>query len=161
MIECLREQEVLEAVAAGRLDETLREHLAICSSCTDAAEVAAALRAEHDAAYEDAVIPAADVIWLRAQLRARAEATRVAARPIAIVQALGVACAVGAAAGLLGTTAWWLRSWAAWLANAVAVISSAPSTLEIANLAARGILLALCVWLVLAPVAVYLAATED
>ena len=101
------------------------------------------------------------MVWLRAQLQARADAARVASRPIAVVQALGVACAIGAIAAIVGTTFWWLRSWVAWLGDAAAVIASAPSTFEMATLASRGILLAVGVWLVLAPVAVYLAATED
>jgi len=107
------------------------------------------------------MVPAADVIWLHAKIRARHEAMRLAVRPIALVQALGFACAVGAGAALIGTSAWWLRSWVVWLSNAAAVIANAPSTVEVASIAARGVLLALCVWLVIAPVAVYLAAADD
>jgi hypothetical protein len=125
-------------------------------------DVVAALQDEWDDAWDEAAaVPDANVVWLRAQLRARAEAAQLAARPIAVVQALGVACAIGAAAGVIGTIAWWLRSWAAWLSSAATVIASADSSLEMATLASRGILLALAVWLVIAPVAVYLAATEE
>ncbi len=125
-------------------------------------DVVAALQDEWDDAWDEAAaVPDANVVWLRAQLRARAQAAQLAARPIAVVQALGVACAIGAAAGVIGTIAWWLRSWAAWLSSAATVIASADSSLEMATLASRGILLALAVWLVIAPVAVYLAATEE
>jgi hypothetical protein len=124
-------------------------------------DVVAALQEEWDDAWDEAAVPNANVVWLRAQLRARAEAAQLAARPIVVVQALGVACAIGAAAGVIGTMAWWLRSWAAWLSSAAAVIAGADSSLEMATLATRGILLALAVWLVIAPVAVYLAATEE
>ena len=183
MIECPFESEVLEAVAAARLKpgattetgrqpamvgpgfspaaQELAQHLDVCASCHDAAVVAAALRDEQDAAWEDAALPSAQVVWLRAQLHARAEATRVASRPIAIVQALGAACLIGAIAALIGTTFWWLRSWVAWLGDAAAVVANAPGTFEMATLASRGILLAVGVWLVLAPVAVYLATIED
>jgi hypothetical protein len=181
MIDCPRESEILEAVASARLKPgpttaagqsavagpgfspaiELQRHLAECRWCEDAAEVAAALGDEQGIAWHDADIPQADVVWLRAQLHARAEAARVASRPITIVQALGIACAAGAAAGLVGTTAWWLQSWVAWLSSAATVVASAPSTFEMAGLLARGIFLALGVWLVLAPVAVYLAAIED
>ena len=120
------------------------------------------LREECDAACEEAArIPSAEVLWLRAKIRARGEAAQLAAKPVAIVQALGVACAVGATAGVLGTTVWWLRSWIAWLSSAAAAIATADSSLQIATVASRGILLALAVWLVIAPVAVYLAATEE
>jgi hypothetical protein len=125
-------------------------------------DVVAALQDEWDDVWDEAAaVPDANVVWLRAQLRARAQAAQLAARPIAVVQALGVACAIGAAAGVIGTIAWWLRSWAAWLSSAATVIASADSSLEMATLASRGILLALAVWLVIAPVAVYLAATEE
>jgi hypothetical protein len=120
------------------------------------------LREECDTAREEAArIPSGEVLWLRAKIRARAEAAQLAAKPVAIVQAFGVACAVGAAVGVLGTTVWWLRSWIAWLSSAAAAIASADSSLQIATVASRGILLALAVWLVIAPVAVYLAATEE
>jgi hypothetical protein len=125
-------------------------------------DVVAALQDEWDDVWDEAAaVPDANVVWLRAQLRARAQAAQLAARPIAVVQALGVACAIGAAAGVIGTIAWWLRSWAAWLSSAATVIASADSSLEMATLASRGILLALAVWLVIAPVAVYLAATDE
>jgi hypothetical protein len=128
----------------------------------DDQDLIAALQEEWADAWDEAAeVPDANVVWLRAQLRARAEAASLAARPIAVVQALGVACAIGAAAGVVGTLAWWLRSWAAWLSSAAVVIASADSSLEMATLASRGILLALAVWLVIAPVAVYLAATEE
>lgn len=159
--ECPLESEVLEAAVAGRDDRTLADHLDACPSCRDAAIVTAALRGERDLAWDEAALPSSHVVWLRAQLRARHEAARVASRPIAVVQALGVACAIGAIAAIVGTSFWWLRSWAAWLGDAAALLASAPTTLEMATLASRGILLAVGVWLVLAPVAVYLAATED
>jgi predicted anti-sigma-YlaC factor YlaD len=161
---CPRESDVLEVVAADATTEAGREvlaHLSACESCRDAAAVAAALRAERDAAWEEASLPTADVVWLRAQLYARAEAARVASRPIAMVQALGIACAVGAIGAVIGTASWWLRSWVAWLGDAAALVAGAPGTFEMATVASRGILLAVGVWLVLAPVAVYLAATED
>ena len=169
MIECPRESEILEAVASARLkpdattaaDRALADHVEACPSCRDAAIVAAALRGERDLAWDEAALPTSHVVWLRAQLRARNEAARVASRPIAVVQALGVACAIGAIAAIVGTSFWWLRSWVVWLGDAAALVASAPTTLEMATLASRGILLAVGVWLVLAPVAVYLAATED
>jgi hypothetical protein len=161
--ECPRESEVLEAaVIGGRpADPELADHVDACPSCREAALVVAALRVERDVAWEEAALPTSHVVWLRAQMRARAEATRLASGPIAVVQALGAACAVGVIAAIVGTSYWWLRSWVVWLGDAAAVIASAPSTFEMATLASRGILLAVGVWLVLAPVAVYLAATED
>jgi predicted anti-sigma-YlaC factor YlaD len=165
MTECPFESQILEATVVGPActptDPELADHLGECASCRDAAVVAAALRSERDIAWEEASLPTSDVVWLRAQLYARAEAARVASRPIAVVQAVGVACAVGAIAAVVGTSFWWLRSWIAWLGDTAALLASAPTTFEMAAVASRGILLAVGVWLVLAPVAVYLAATED
>jgi hypothetical protein len=159
--ECLREQDVIEAVTARRVDDELGAHLDRCALCRDTADVARAMFDEQDDTWSEAVVPAADVVWLRAQMRARAEAARVASRPVVVVQALGIACAAGAVAGVIGTIAWWLRSWVSWLSHAAVVVTTAQSSIDMAALATRGILLALCVWLVLAPVAVYLAATDD
>jgi hypothetical protein len=78
-----------------------------------------------------------------------------------LVQALGLACLIGAIAGVVGTGAWWLRSWASWLSSAAALVAGLDGTMEMTTLAMRGVLLALAVWLVIAPVAVYLAAIED
>jgi predicted anti-sigma-YlaC factor YlaD len=164
MTSCPFESEILEAAAVGPAclaNSELAAHLEQCESCRDAALVVGALRNERDVAWDEAALPTSEVMWLRSQLRARAEATRVASRPIAVVQALGVACAIGAVAAIIGTTFWWLRSWVVWLGDAAALVASAPSTFEMATLASRGILLAVGVWLVLAPVAVYLAAIED
>lgn len=163
--DCPFESEVLEAAVVGpglsAAARELTDHLRECPTCRDAALVAAALRSERDIAWEEASLPTSDVVWLRARLYARAEAARIASRPMAVVQALGVACAIGAIAAVAGTSLWWLRSWAVWLGDTAALLASAPTTFEVATVASRGILLAVGVWLVLAPVAVYLAATED
>ena len=168
---CAREPEVLDAVASGRLSrrgdngaadvKEVRAHVAACASCRDLADVTQALFEEREEAWLEPDVPTANVVWLRAQLRARAEAARLASRPIAIAQAVGLACAVGAMAGVVGTGVWWLRSWATWLSEAAMVVATAPSSFEMIGLAVRGMLLAAAVWLVLAPVAVYLAATDE
>lgn len=159
---CHHEPDVLDAVAARRMDDALAAHVKTCAVCRDAADVAGVLFSDHyDALGEAAAVPSAQAVWVRAQMRARAEATRVASRPVLIVQAIGVVCATAAVAGVVGTVAWWLRSWASWLSSAATVIASAPATADVVGLAMRGALLAISVWLVLAPVAVYLAATDD
>jgi hypothetical protein len=165
VVTCPHEADVVDAVASGRwparIETHLREHVAGCRICTDLAEVAGALHTDQLEMFSQAPVPTAEVVWWRAQMRARAEAARIVARPVAAVQAIGAACAVGAVAGLLGTTAWWLRSWIDWLSTAATLLSGTAGGLDVAGLATRGILLALAVWLVLAPIAVYLAATED
>src|SRR3954468_14985839 len=96
-VECPREQDVLDAVAAnrwpGRCDADLEAHILACAVCSDLAIAGAALRAEHDQAWSEARIPTSSAVWWRAQVRAREEAARAAARPIAFVQGIAVACA--------------------------------------------------------------------
>jgi hypothetical protein len=111
-------------------------HLAECADCREAVAIASALMSEADPAVEP---PSADVVWFRAQLRARAEAAELAARPVLVAQAVAGASVVGGVAAVIG----------------------ALGGLEVIALATRGLLLAFALWLLIAPVAVYLASTED
>ena len=162
-LDCCREADVIDAVASqrwpDRADEELRRHVASCVICADVAEVASALREDHDAVCDEAMhLPSADLIWLRSQARARAEATRQAARPIAIMQALGLAGATAVISLLIGAVAYWVWQRADWL---TAFPSYEPVAMDTMGLAVRGVLLAVGLWLILAPVAVYLVASED
>lgn len=160
---CAREADVVDAVSSrrwpGRADAELRAHVAGCAVCTDVAAVAAALAEDHEAAWVEATaLPPADVVWFRAQARARADAEREAARPIAIMQALGFACAAGVISILIGVIAMWAWTRAEWLQS---FGDAGVLPFDAMGLAIRGILLAVGLWLVLAPVAVYLVAADD
>ena len=162
-LECCREADVIDAITSqrwpDRATDDLRAHVAQCAICADVAEVASALREDHDAAWAEATrLPSADVVWFRAQARARADASRQAARPIAIMQALGLACATGVISVLIGVVAFWVWQRADWLQ---ALPTFEPVGLDVMGLAIRGVLLAVGLWLVLAPVAVYLVASDD
>jgi hypothetical protein len=162
-LECAREADVIDAITSQRwperVDAELREHVAQCAICADVAEVASALREDHDVAWiEAARVPPSDVVWFRAQARARTEAARQAARPIAIMQALGLAGATGVISLLIGVVAYWVWQRADWVAMLPA---SNPLSLDMMGFAIRGVLLAIGLWLVLAPVAVYLVASDD
>jgi len=161
--ECPREADVLDAVASqrwpDRLDPHLRLHVAECPCCEELAEVAAALAVDRDTACAEArVVPSADLVWFRSQARARADAAREAARPIAIMQALGFACAAAVISALIGVVAFWVWSRADSLL-AFRGLELVP--LDAMGFAMRGTLLAIGLWLVLAPVAVYLVAADD
>ena len=160
MIACARESDVRLAARVGRFDD-VKEHLRECALCQDTLVVALALQADEEVARTESPVPTADVVWIRAQLRARREAAKVAVRPLFVMQALGLACLVGAVVGVFGTGAWWLRSWATWLSSIAALGAGLEGSAEMTTLAVRGVALALAVWLVIAPVAVYLAAIED
>jgi hypothetical protein len=145
---CIREPEILEAVLADRLTEELRAHAATCAVCGDFVWVATAVHDEFGNAQRRARVPAAHVVWLRAQMRAREEAERTAARPIVFTQALTIA-------GLIGL----LLS----LASRLSVQSSIWTTLAAlpSQTPAWPLGIALASWLVLAPLALYLAFARD
>ena len=162
-LECARELEVIDAIASqrwpDRADEELRAHVLGCEHCADVAEVASALRHDKDVALvESARMPSADLVWFRAQARARAEASRQAARPVAIMQAIGLAGATGVISMLIGIVAYWVWQRTDWLTT---VQTLQPIGFDSMGFAVRGVLLAVGLWLILAPVAVYLVASDD
>lgn len=100
-----------------------------------------AIRKEHELAERQARVrvPPAELVWMRAQMRAREEAARKAARPILIAQALGIAVFVG-------------------------LLISVVSQFSLAQLPQVPLPLVEVVvgsWLVLAPLALYLAFSRD
>jgi hypothetical protein len=107
-VECEREAEVYEAVSLGqwpdRVDADLRAHVAGCAVCADIAEVASAFQDERHLALAHAPVPSSGLVWWRAELRARQEAARLAARPITVVQIASLVCVVGAA--VVAVAAW-------------------------------------------------------
>ena len=163
IVECPREPDVVDAIASrrwpDRADAELRDHVRACAICADLATVATAIGSEQEVSWSEAVaLPPAHVVWLRAQARARAEAARRAARPIAVMQALGFATAAALMSIFIGAAAWWVWS----RTDLLAVLPTiSPDGVNAMGLAVRGVLLAIGLWLVLAPVAVYLAAVDE
>jgi hypothetical protein len=165
-LECVREQDVIDAIASGRwpgrVDAELCEHVSGCPVCADAAEVMAAFAAERDQPSTDAaVLPPAEIVWYRAQMRARAEAAQLAGRPMAVVQALAIACAVGAMAASGETILPWLQAAFASVPPVASHLIAAPASVDILALTLRGASLAIAISLVLAPIAVYLSAADE
>ena len=166
IIECCREQDVLDALTSGRwpgrADADLRAHVAACELCADVVDVAGALLVDRDDQPGDARIPSSAVVWWRAQRRARQEAAREAARPITVALALASVAAVGLTVSALAALSPWLngllRGWMSGMGDAMASAQT-PAVL----LAYGWMLPALIigVWLVLAPVAIYFAVADD
>jgi hypothetical protein len=104
-IDCAREQDVLDMLAArrwpGRCEAELSDHIRECAICGDLVAAAAALLDEHECAWSEARVPPSTVVWWRAQVRAREEAARAAGRPIAFVQGVAASCAVWVAVSLV------------------------------------------------------------
>jgi hypothetical protein len=123
VIDCPREQDVLDAIAAGRwpgrADAELAAHVEGCCVCRDVALVAAVIGAEQESAWQHAQVPSSAHVWWRAQMRARREAARAAARPITVAQGIAGASAAGLAAagiGYLSGTSLWTQ-WTTLLSN--------------------------------------------
>ena len=168
--ECTREADVLEAVAFGRWPDhagDLVAHVAACPVCADLVEVARALHADRETACREAQLPTAGMVWWRATIRARAEATRTVTQPITVAQGVAGACAAGivcAAAGL----AWQSVQWIAWTGRVGDLVSRLESR-RIAIGAASSlalehgplVLLAVAACIVLAPIALYIPLADD
>ena len=168
--ECPHEQDVLDALAArrwpARCDEELRAHVAACTLCTDLIEVASALLVEQESAWQEATVPPSSVVWWRAQIRAREEAARSAARPVAFMQGVAASLALWIAVVVLRAIPWpGMPNWRGWVAGLVPSVSVPDFSTLAAAVPGGWLLLALVLvlgaWLVLAPVAIYFAATDE
>jgi hypothetical protein len=103
------------------------------------AEIATLIQEDYAQARQEARVPPAQIIWLRAEMRAREEATRRVIRPIVVGQAVGIA----ALAGLL-----------------VALLSRI-SLAQLPQIPLAVVEVVLGSWLLLAPIALYLALSRD
>jgi hypothetical protein len=167
-VDCCREEDVLDALTSGRwpdrADDELRTHVATCDICRDVVDVASAVLMAREIEPTDMRIPSSAVMWWRAQMRARQEAAREAARPITVAQVVALVSVVAlTAAGLVALSPWFGELLGGWVSGARSAASSGATQASAAFFAGGWMLPALMigVWLVLAPVAIYLAVAED
>ena len=161
--ECLRESEVLEAVALDRL-HLVREHLDACESCAEVATVARALRSELEAGCREAHVPSAGAVWWRATIRARAEAARTVSQPITWAQGIAGACAVGLAVGFGGIGWRWLQTFTSAADFVVRLDARRDDIAAASGLVlqyALPLTLGLAACLVIAPLALYFALSDE
>ena len=162
-LECPREGDVFEAIAFHRIDG-VRDHIAACAICADIAAVAGALRADHSDACREAQIPTAAIVWWRSTIRARAEAARTVSQPITVAQGIAGASAIGLAISLV-TIMWPSLSWVVSTTDLVARLGagrqeiSSMSALVLQN--SLPLLLGIVACLLVAPVAVYVALSDE
>jgi hypothetical protein len=156
ILECPRENDVLDALAAARwpdrMEPELAEHVASCSICQDVITVASAMQEDHDATWREASVPSSGQMWWRAEMRARQDAVREALRPVAVAQGVAVVLALAVAAG---------AGWFAW--PTVQAFFSTASLAEIPGIASPmfiPIAVAMAALLVVAPVALYVVLSE-
>ena len=166
-LDCSREQDVLDAAAANRwpdrVDAALREHVTTCAICADVVEIAVAFLEDRECARAEAQVPPAAVVWWRSQIRAREEAARIALRPIVVVQTVATICVAIASLAVAPAASSWLRS----LLTSLGATDwwSLPSDINFSWILSAAAyttlpLLAVGIWVVLAPVVVYLALDE-
>jgi hypothetical protein len=164
--ECPREGEVTAAIrdrAWRGEDEDVRRHARECPAC---AEVLAVCEALHRTLGPvDKHLPSAGQVWHRATLRARADAVQSASRPL--VWSYGVAGAAVAGLALAVAGRWWPALVAEvrrleWTSPAPAGVPTDVGGWVLAMLqGGLPLVVAACVCLALAPLAVYLAIRDD
>ena len=164
--ECVREQDLVDAIATNRwperADEELRQHVALCSICADLVEVVRPLLDEGEHATEEVRLPPANVVWWRAQIRARNEATRAATRPLTIAHGAAIASVVAVAIGL-AITAWarldgWRESLRSFAGYVLSIEMPLPGFLA---QHAVGLALVAATCLIVAPLVVYFAVLDE
>ena len=166
-IECEREPDVLDALAAqrwpGRCDDELQAQVSACGICTDLLQVANALLEDYDTTYEEARVPPAGVAWWHAQLRAREEDARAAARPIAFIQGVAVSVAVWMVVTLLRAVP--ASAVTAWKEGIIGFLPQlkvpVPGIADVTAAVPASVLLLVGAALLLAPLAIYFAVAED
>ena len=129
---CHREQDVLDALVSGRMEE-LREHLAACSDCADLALVAGAFQSE---SVEEAHLPSASFLWWKSKLRARRESEAKAIQPVLVAEKIALAAG---AAGLAGV-AWWFWPSATFLLNSTLALGTGVAVVSLMGFAVYAVL---------------------
>ena len=119
-----------------------------CAQCAEAAALAKRLRDDFEQTTRQARVPTPEIVWWRAQMRARQEATRAAVRPILFTQALAIAALAGLVISVAGRITLPIFSW-----TSLMPIRASLPLLPIAIVAG-------C-WLLIAPLALYFVFSRD
>jgi len=121
-----------------------------CPQCGPLVMLADQVRREFEDTRRDARVPTPEIVWWRAQMRAREEAARKAARPILLTQALAIAALIGLLVSVAGRMTLGAIPWPV---LDVFAVSQTSALLPVAIVAG-------C-WLILAPIALYYAFSRD
>ncbi|MEO7270554.1 MAG: hypothetical protein ABIX28_14270 [Vicinamibacterales bacterium] len=159
-VECPREAEVIDALTTMQWPERcgteLQAHVADCEGCRDLVATVAPLGDAWQENRAEAHVPASGMVWWRAQMRARREAARAAARPITVVQAIA---GLAGLALIVGTLAW-LSPWVA--ATFTSSFSRVSGTLpDVRAAASSWAVTAGIAFLAVTSIVVYLVVAED
>lgn len=115
--------------------------------------VADALAREAALAGSEAHPPSSGIVWWRAQMRARQEATQLAEKPITIVHALAIAAGVGLMLSVFGYAVAGVKDSAGWLSNVAQSLTAAAGSLPTLSLTSPWVMATLTAAVVSAVVA--------
>ena len=139
----------------------------ITNTPTDAeieAIVADALATEAAMASTEAQPPSSAIVWWRAQMRARREATELAQKPITIVQSLTISAGAGLMLSLVGSVIAIVKGSSGWLTNLSQSISAAAGSVPALSLTTPWVaysLTGMLITLVVASVAAYVIYSDE
>ncbi len=140
---CLREDELLDALTRGYVGPDLEAHIAACESCAELHIVAGAVLEDRAHAMAEAPVPSSATMLWRMKARHRQELAAQARRTLLFGQAATLLVAVTLALAFFG------RNLAASMYNAWAAMSlSTP------------LMLVLALWIVAAPIAGWVAVRQ-
>ena len=172
---CPREQDVINAIVLGRwphqCDQTLHAHAAECRVCKEIVDVTSVFRLEREQLRSEISVPSAGQVWWRAAIRTKLEASEQAARPLSWLFGVSVACVIGLSIAVVellwspiqralssGSGFTWAPSFG--LGGLARLL---PGLTELASLTSTGafVLLGATACLVLAPLALYFALSDE
>lgn len=172
--ECPREQDVINAIVIGRwpdrCDETLCAHAAECSVCKELVEVTSVMRLDQEGMRDEMSLPSAGQVWWRAAIRARLEASERVARPMSWIFGVSLACAAGLTIAVVQLLWSPMRvafgspnpeAWAAWLALEFNRLLLTLTSLGPFATTGIFVVLGAAACLVLAPLALYIALSDE
>jgi len=165
---CPREVEVVASILDRRSlrtdDDALGTHLETCEHCREAAELTRLMSTDQERARRDIRVPAAGQVWWRAAVRARLEAVQAAARPLTWSHGIAGACAIGLVMTLLGFAWPVVRETASWTVERALEVVPVGVAATLVTTSARGgiaLMVVAAVCLLFAPVALYLALSDE
>ncbi|HEX6094740.1 MAG TPA: hypothetical protein VF432_00345 [Thermoanaerobaculia bacterium] len=137
---CPRENELLDALGRAYVGAELEAHVASCASCSELRLVAGALLDDRTQAMIEAPVPSAGTMWWRMRVRQRHEAQATARRTLLIGQAATLVIALVLVASFFG-------------GDVASAVKHVIATIRVST----PLLLALATWVLLAPIAGWVA----
>ena len=137
---CDRENELLDALERGFVPSDLEAHITTCGSCAELRLVAGALLDDRMHAITEASVPSAGTMWWRMLVRHRHDVEAASRRSLMVGQALTLAVAIGLMGLFFG-------------ADVMAEVRKIAAAIRVST----PLLLALATWILIAPIAGWVA----